>query len=228
MFATWFRKFQTLFQLKEFHSLPRLKRISLGDQNLLHSTLSSNDSSKTKSVTILDKTIEVSPQNGLNKRSAARIRSLKKSQSDILSIIEKRDARVRQLDSDFEKSMAKALRATSAMSQSVCETNDVTMSQSILDKSRLSLKSTKGLKCKVCKRRFHHEFAFQQHQTLHSSHKSKHSSKGSKSLLRRAKSETGDSERHYCQHCSKSFSSKWKLKFHSAIHFHERTVLIVL
>ena len=236
-------------RLAHFNSLPRLKRqkdvkiemdrTESGQKigNIDNNRRKSGGLSKSATIGLRERTksdinfkldpvsIGSSPENGLNKTSIKRIRSIKKSQSDILSIMQTRENSIRKLDSDFEDLISKAEETIEKQLKS----------HKILKNENIS----KILKCKICKRKFHHDFALESHRLLmhstqsnlnesHISQKSTKSSGRSRSskLFRRAKSECGSAVRYGCSSCSKTFSSKWKLKFHSAMHFNEKTVLI--
>ena len=211
------------FSSAQFHTLPaksnskkleksNSKRMEISD---FSETEKSND----------DMDSRYSPKNGFNSTSLKRIKSMKKSQSDILSILSSGENAIRELDSEFEDSMQKALK-------NVAEHKNAA-------EDHLQKNCKKSFKCKTCKRRFHHEYALENHQFLHQKTHQKSNtsildrttiSERSSSYygtIRRAKSEVGQ-RRYECNHCPKSFSSKWKLKFHNATHMGEKTVLAVL
>ena len=216
------------FSSAQFHTLPaksNSKKLEKSNSTKMEkSKMEISDFSETeKSNDDMDS--RYSPKNGFNSTSLKRIKSMKKSQSDILSILSSGENAIRELDSEFEDSIQKALK-------NVAEHKNAAEDQ-------LQKNCKKSFKCKTCKRRFHHEYALENHQFLHQKthQKSKTSildrttvserSSGYYGTIRRAKSEVGQ-RRYECNHCPKSFSSKWKLKFHNATHMGEKTVLAVL
>ena len=211
------------FSSAQFHTLPAKSNSKKLEKSNLKKMEISNFSETEKSNDDMDS--RYSPKNGFNSTSLKRIKSMKKSQSDILSILSSGENAIRELDSEFEDSIQKALK------------NVAEHKNAAEDPPQKSCK--KSFKCKTCKRRFHHEYALENHQFLHQKthQKSKTSILDRTSVsersstyygtIRRAKSEIGQ-RRYECNHCPKSFSSKWKLKFHNATHMGEKTVLAVL
>ena len=211
------------FSSAQFHTLPAKSNSKKLEKSNLKKMEISDFSETEKSNDDMDS--RYSPKNGFNSTSLKRIKSMKKSQSDILSILSSGENAIRELDSEFEDSIQKALK------------NVAEHKNAAEDPPQKSCK--KSFKCKTCKRRFHHEYALENHQFLHQKthQKSKTSILDRTSVsersstyygtIRRAKSEIGQ-RRYECNHCPKSFSSKWKLKFHNATHMGEKTVLAVL
>jgi len=219
------------FSSAQFHTLPaksNSKKLEKSNSTKMEkSKMEISDCSETeKSNDDMDS--RYSPKNGFNSTSLKRIKSMKKSQSDILSILSSGENAIRELDSEFEDSIQKALK-------NVAEHKNAA-------EDPLQKNCKKSFKCKTCKRRFHHEYALENHQFLHQkTHQKMNQSKASildrtavserasgyYGTIRRAKSEIGQ-RRYECNHCPKSFSSKWKLKFHNATHMGEKTVLAVL
>ena len=213
------------FSSAQFHTLPaksnskkleksNSKRMEISD---FSETEKSND----------DMDSRYSPKNGFNSTSLKRIKSMKKSQSDILSILSSGENAIRELDSEFEDSIQKALK-------------NVAEHKNAAENELQKISSKKSFKCKTCKRRFYHEYALENHQFLHQKTHQKSLDRSTivrndrpersticYGTIRRAKSEIGQ-RRYECNHCPKSFSSKWKLKFHNATHMGEKTVLAVL
>ena len=219
------------FSNSQFHTLPIKSNSKKLEKSKSRSNLAKIEVGKLDDDVIGVDDSRYSPKNGFNSTSLKRIKSMKKSQSDILTILSSGENAIRELDSEFEDSIQKALKNVAE------HKNAADQLQKICKKS---------FKCKTCKRRFHHEYALENHQFLHQKTHQNSSifDKTSGTIIRndrdrlerssvcygtirRAKSEIGQ-RRYECNHCPKSFSSKWKLKFHNATHMGEKTVLAVL
>ena len=225
------------FSSSQFHTLPiksNFKSQKMEKSTISRSNLEKIETGENRRKIDVDNDVvddsRYSPKNGFNSKSLKRIKSMKKSQSDILSILSSGENAIRELDSEFEDSIQKALK-------NVAEHKNAAENEL---QNELRISSKKSFKCKTCKRRFHHEYALENHQFLHQKTHQKSLDRSTivrndrqerssvcYGTIRRAKSEIGQ-RRYECNHCPKSFSSKWKLKFHNATHMGEKTVLAVL
>ena len=96
------------FSSAQFHTLPAKSNSKKLEKSNLKKMEISNFSETEKSNDDMDS--RYSPKNGFNSTSLKRIKSMKKSQSDILSILSSGENAIRELDSEFEDSIQKALK----------------------------------------------------------------------------------------------------------------------
>ena len=132
--------------------------------------------------------------NGLTKTSIKRIQSIRDSRTEIGSILEHSTLQISRLDSDFEQSIFKV---------------DEDESHHSLDYDP----AVKTYNCAICRRKFYHENSLDAHMVLHSTRDTL-SRYGRDSP--NAHFATHSKNDRNCKFCRKSFTSKWKLRFHIA------------
>jgi hypothetical protein len=149
----------------------------------------------------LNSSMPLMSSNGLTDHSIRRLAEMKNSKFDITKILDDRKAQMLDLDSDFDNSIGR-----------------ISLKRHERVKNLIAKDESSVYPCGICKRVFYHHEALEVHTLMHSGR-----SKSRRSVAKVSKE-------FECNNCHKNFSSKWKLRFHQAIHFNEKSakVLIVL
>ena len=98
------------FSNSQFHTLPIKSNSKKLEKSKSRSNLAKIEVGKLDDDVIGVDDSRYSPKNGFNSTSLKRIKSMKKSQSDILTILSSGENAIRELDSEFEDSIQKALK----------------------------------------------------------------------------------------------------------------------
>ena len=144
--------------------------------------------------------------NGLTKTSIKRIQSIRDSRTEIGSILEHSTLQISRLDSDFEQSIFKVDED---------ESHHHGMA-SFMDQSMATIPdydpAVKTYDCAICRRKFYHENSLDAHMVLHSTRDtlSRYGREPPNDRIPHSKNDKN------CKFCRKSFTSKWKLRFHIA------------
>ena len=144
--------------------------------------------------------------NGLTKTSIKRIQSIRDSRTEIGSILEHSTLQISRLDSDFEQSIFK-------VDEDESHYNGMA---SFMDQSMVTIPdydpAVKTFDCVICRRKFYHENSLDAHMVLHSTRDtlSRYGRDSPNAHITHSKNDRN------CKFCRKSFTSKWKLRFHIA------------
>ena len=142
--------------------------------------------------------------NGLTKTSIKRIQSIRDSRTEIGSILEHSTLQISRLDSDFEQSIFK-------VDEDESHYNGMA---SFMDQSMVTIPdydpAVKTFDCVICRRKFYHENSLDAHMVLHSTRDTLSRYGREPPSVHISKSDKN------CKFCRKSFTNKWKLRFHIA------------